>query len=83
MKHNEFAMGADFLYQDEEYRVTDIGSRVIVAIRVSSVNIYRDGKHLTLTKEEAEAEGWFKRPYALVEHIFDENEMPLCKPVKP
>jgi hypothetical protein len=37
----------------------------------------------TLTKEEAEADGWFNGPpYAAAEMVFDEDDMKGCELVK-
>jgi hypothetical protein len=81
MKLSEFKIGEEFTMGEHRLRCTDIGTRVIVAIKVSPVNIIRDGKKIILTHEEAEAEGWFNGPpYAVVEYVFDEDGQEICEP---
>ena len=46
---------------------------------------WKDGKEMkqTLTKEEAEADGWFEGPPdAVAEMVFDEDDMEGCEPMK-
>lgn len=66
MKHSDFKIGTEFLTLTGRWRCTDIGSRVIVAIHL-------DGLH---------PDEWYNNgpPYAVVEHVFDENDMPGCTP---
>jgi hypothetical protein len=61
------------------WRVTDVGTRTIAAIRVDQVTTATgDGQHVTVRKLDeatAEAEGWFRGPpYAVVEYLFDEDD---------
>lgn len=85
MEHHEFAIGTEFTCSDKSYRVTDIGTRVIVAIRVDSARkttAYEDGRResVDLNRAEAEAIGWFDGPpYGVVEHVFDEDDMQICE----
>jgi hypothetical protein len=86
MKHSDFTIGAEFLCGDRRWRCTDIGTRVIVAICLENKGYvdYKDGQERIrkLTKEEAEAEGWFiGPPYAVEEVAFDEDDMEACEPV--
>jgi hypothetical protein len=82
MKLSEFAMGASFRCGDGLWRVTDIGKRVIVAMRIDRVfETVKPNRRRILNQAEAEAEGWFKGPpYALAEEVFDENDMEGCSP---
>ena len=81
MKHSEFKIGEEFQCSNMTWRTTDIGRRVIVAIRtdcrivrVGIANTYKE-----LNQSEAEAEGWFNGPpYAVDEVVFDENDMGSC-----
>jgi hypothetical protein len=87
MKLQDFTIGSDFLMSGKRYRCTDIGSRVVVAIEIRGMEItaFEDGIKTTrhLTCEEAEAEGWFRGPsYAVIEHVIDENDQPVCEPVQ-
>ena len=90
MNHSEFAIGETFWCGNRQWRCTDKGTRVIVAIclddnTVRSV-IVRAGKILdglerqtTLSRAESEAQGWFKGPpYAVAETVFDENDIGGC-----
>ena len=61
------------------YRCTDVGSRVVVAIRVDDVEVYT--LHMSvetsnvLRGTEAQAKGFFNGPqYAVVETVFDEYD---------
>ncbi len=86
LKHADFRIGQEFLLGSATWRVTDIGSRTVVAIQVDHVDktVYDAGTgtiRIMLTREEAENEGWFNGPpYALVEHAFDEFDQKECKP---
>lgn len=68
MKHSDFVMGQHFTcYADATWRVTDIGTRTVIAIRV---------------RDDILAEGWDKGPpYAVCEIVFDENDFPACEPL--
>jgi len=47
----------------KQWRVTDVGTRVVVAI---------DDQHEDMT--------WtLGPPYVLAEHVFDENDLPVCE----
>jgi len=75
----------------QRWRCTDVGTRTIAAIQISHIDITEtlssfDGERQivkrSLNQAEAEADGWFNGPpYAVVEHLFDEHEIPLCTPV--
>ncbi len=95
MDHKNFVIGNSFMCGDKEYRCTDKGTRVVVAIRVDEVEVaggdidvpvwgaysFTARKPRLLNKAEAEAEGWFDGPpYAVLERVFDENDFPACKP---
>ncbi|KIZ38918.1 hypothetical protein OO17_22060 [Rhodopseudomonas palustris] len=65
MDHSEFRIGMEFMTASGRWRCTDVGSRVIAAIR------------LDLDHDPA----WYNGPpYAVVEHIFDEYGMEDCDP---
>lgn len=62
MTHSDFRKGERFRSATGEWICTDIGTRVIVAIRVESLD-----------------PSWYNGPpYAVVETVFDENDMPGC-----
>jgi hypothetical protein len=65
MKHSDFVIGQDFLCGGKRWQCTDRGSRTIVAICL---------------EDHADDPSWYKGPpYALVERVFDEYDMPGCE----
>lgn len=85
MRHSEFTIGGVFYCSGRQWRCTDIGSRVVVAIRIDKVDVVissgseADSLHKSLNAREAEQEGWFKGPpYAVVETVFDEYDHLGC-----
>lgn len=58
-EHKDFYIGLEFFYTDRQWRCTDVGSRVIMAVCLS---------------EYPDDASWFNGPpYAVVEHVFDED----------
>jgi hypothetical protein len=87
MEHKDFTIGQEFLCGGKRWRCTDIGTRVIVAICLEDTEYvsHKDGEEVkrTLTREEADAEGWFNGPpYSVPETVFDEDDMEGCEPVE-
>jgi hypothetical protein len=81
MNHSDFSLGGTFWCAGGAWRCTDIGTRVIVAIPIDSVEVRRTPPGLleTLSQTDVEADGWFNGPpYAVAEHVFDENDLPGC-----
>jgi hypothetical protein len=81
MKHDEFRIGGTFCCGGRRWRCTDIGTRTIVAIRLDQVDVQHEpgSRRETLEFAEAEAEGWFNGPpYAVLEHVFDEDDIVDC-----
>lgn len=81
MRHKEFQIGNTFWCGGRQWRCTDIGTRIIVAIRLDRVDIDCSSSELrrTLSRAEAEAAGWFNGPpYAVVESVFDEYDHEAC-----
>lgn len=85
MRHNEFYVGLRFWMSDSFWQCTDVGGRVIVAIKlepITQVFKYEDGReeiigHLTL--EEALKQGYYSGPpYSCVEHTIDEHDQAAC-----
>lgn len=66
MKHSEFEIGQNFFCNDEEWKCTDIGTRVIVAIKLSDL----EGEPLT------------GPPYVVYEHTLDEYDLRGCSKEK-
>lgn len=88
MKHSDFKMGMEFRNEcGLLFRVTDIGTRTIVAIRIDSVKITRYDvqgieKSYKIRGKEAEAAGWFKGPpYLVAEKVLDESDICTCDPI--
>ena len=81
MKHSDFNLGTVFWSSDRQWRCTDVGTRVIVAIRIDAAEIGSNEPSLrrTLNREQAEADGWFDGPpYAVAEVVFDEDDFGVC-----
>lgn len=86
MKLREFAIGKSFWAFGKEWRCTDVGTRTALAIELGDKEIVNSTigpleKQWTehLSRAEAEKEGWFKGPpYAVVEVVFDETDLPAC-----
>lgn len=84
MTHDEFRIGRLFRCGGGEWRCTDVGSRVIVAIRLDKVEKVNMDHHKVVTEtlsfREALDEGWFLGPpYMVAERVFDENDMDGCE----
>jgi hypothetical protein len=62
MKLSEFKINGEFMFAEERYRCTDIGTRVIIAIRL----------------DKTDPSWYNGPPYAVAEMIFDEYELPDC-----
>lgn len=63
MEREDFAIGKKFMTASGTWRCTDIGTRTIIAIKVSD----RDDP------------SWLNGPpYAVVEMVFDENDLGGC-----
>jgi hypothetical protein len=84
MKHSDFELGKEFVCGGSTWRVTDIGKRVIIAIQIDAgdgfVDQFHDGiSSPSLTREDAEKNGWFNGPpYAVEEVVFDEYDFGGC-----
>jgi hypothetical protein len=82
MRREEFAIGRPFRCGGKLWRCTDVGTRVVVAIRLDKLRVASTGGNRTLAHHEAEAEGWFRGPpYAVAETVFDEHGQEACEPV--
>ena len=92
MKHHEFRIGGEFTtdasitsgQRKKRWRCTDIGTRTIIAIRLDHVDVTTStgGKttYQGLTQDEASMRGWFNGPpYAIAEHVFDEDAQCGCQ----
>ena len=66
MEHSKFRIGGEFWCGDNKWRCTDVGSRVIAAICLSSDEVIADPSWLN------------GPPYALAESVFDEYDIEGC-----
>jgi len=83
MNHSDFIVGGTFWSDDRQWQCTDIGRRVIVALRIDTVELggSNPSMHRTLNREQAEAEGLFNGPpYMGPEVVFDEYDIEGCTP---
>jgi hypothetical protein len=81
VNHSDFTIGRTFRRSDRQWLCTDIGARVIIPIRIDSVEVGNSApnQRRILSRDEAEAEGWFNGPpYAVTEVVFDEDDMQGC-----
>lgn len=73
------SIGSEFRTEGGQFRVTDIGTRTIVAIRIDRVTL-NDGT--VLDREAAERDGWFRGPsYAVAEIVMDEDDYEAIEPL--
>jgi hypothetical protein len=89
MKHSDFRIGVDFWCGGTRWRCTDLGSRVIVAISLEPHEIVHHvpcpngaspGKVERYVSNDA---SWLVGPpYAVVERVFDEYDLPVCSLTK-
>lgn len=89
MRLDDFRIGDTFALSGGLWRCTDIGSRVVVAIRIDQVDVesvsiehgaVSPASSRRLDRAEAEAEGWFKGPpFAVAEMVFDEYDQQACE----
>ncbi len=82
MELSDFVIGETFWTHAGAFRCTDIGTRVMVAVKLGPREIARaesvDGE-LRITKRIDDDPSWLNGPpYAVDELVFDENEMLGC-----
>ena len=67
MSHADFFIGREFMTGSGTWRCTDVGTRVIVAIRID---------------DHPDDPSWYNGPpYAVAEHNFDEYDQEGCTPL--
>jgi hypothetical protein len=88
MELSEFAIGKEFRCSGKTYRCTDLGTRVVVAIQVEPIQRTsfdtktRITTTETISREQADADGWLDGPtYIVAETVFDEDDQEVCEPV--
>lgn len=63
MKHKDFTIGIEFYIGGSRWRCTDIGTRVIIAIKL----------------DHEDDPSWYNGPpYAVAESALDEYDLPAC-----
>ena len=82
MEHSDFVIGETFWTQAGAFRCTDIGTRVVVAVKLGAREVSRtesvDGE-LRITNRIDDDPSWLNGPpYAVEEVVFDENELMGC-----
>jgi hypothetical protein len=80
MKKDEFTIGLEFYTAAGKWRCTDVGTRVIIAIRIDQVTVERtDDENRKTTKIVTDDPSWFEGPpYAVAECVFDKFDMDGC-----
>ena len=80
LDRSSLTIGDMFRCGEGQWRCTDIGMRTITAIRIDRVDVSGPkGMQRALTREEADADGWFNGPpYAVAEVVFDEHDQEGC-----
>ncbi len=66
MEHSDFRIGMEFLTGAGRWRVTDIGTRTIIAIKL----------------DQSDPSNYDGPPYAVVETVFDEYDFGGCEPTE-
>jgi hypothetical protein len=82
MELSDFAIGETFCTHAGAFRCTDIGTRVVVAVKLGPREVSRaesvDGE-VRITKRIDDDPSWLNGPpYAVEEVVFDENELLGC-----
>lgn len=85
MKRSDFRIGVDFWCGGNRWRCTDVGTRVIVAISLEPHEVVTyvpspDGvSPPQLERHTTDDPSWLiGPPYAVVERVFDEYDLPAC-----
>jgi len=81
MRHGDFCIGKAFTTDTGQWRCTDIGTRTIVAIKISEVHVIRVANDGRATSETVSTDpSWFDGPpYAVAELVLDEDDMGACR----
>ena len=82
MELSDFVIGETFWTNHGEFRCTDIGTRVVVAVKLGPREVTTartvDGER-RMTTRITDDPGWLNGPpHAVEELVFDENELPGC-----
>ena len=82
MELSDFAIGETFWTHGGAFRCTDIGTRVVVAVKLGPREVTTtetvDGE-LRMTTKMTDDPSWLNGPpYAVAELVFDEYDLPGC-----
>jgi hypothetical protein len=66
MKHADFRIGMEFLTATGRWRVTDVGTRSVIAIKL----------------DQTDPRNYNGPPYSIVEQVFDEYDLEGCGPAE-
>jgi hypothetical protein len=69
MRHDDFRIGDRFWTATGEWQCTDVGTRTIAAVKID-------------TRAAADPSWLNGPPYAVAEHVFDEDAFEDCSPEK-
>jgi len=74
---SDFFIGLEFYTAGGKWRCTDIGTRVIVAIRIDQITVsMHNRKKGTATAIVNDDHSWFEGPpYSVAENVFDEYDI--------
>ena len=80
MRHDDFSIGLEFMTDTGQWRCTDTGTRTIIAIKISAVQVMHQADDGQLTSETVRTDSsWFNGPpNAVAESVFDEDSMLGC-----
>ena len=82
MELSDFVIGETFWTHGGAFRCTDIGTRVVVAVKLGAREIARAEKvdgEMRITKRMDDDPSWLNGPpYAVAELVFDEYDLPGC-----
>lgn len=82
MNHADFRIGTEFTTGTGRWRCTDVGTRVIAAIRISGTHKivrYQAGVRTETVEPLPSEPSWFNGPpYAVAEYVFDEFDQERC-----
>lgn len=83
MRREDFQIDETFWCGDRMWLCTDKGTRVVIAIELGPILVTTmvDGvqSQAIYNYQKADDDGWFSGPpYAVVENVFDENDIEGC-----
>lgn len=85
MKKKDFVIGQSFWLTGAEYRCTDIGTRIISAIKLGTIDIEKlkinqDGTKEVMCSQTSDTSWFTGPPYIVSEQVLDEYDQQACYP---